>query len=473
MPPFGGMYRRGDPSQVPADRLHLGLNIRLANGELVSRPGLTQVGGTQEAACITGMFDIPDESTAIYIAELANGGVDTAGVKIATPFQIMNFNEDKVPPPDLNFWDGSVLPTKAIPEPWRIPVQTGALAGNCIKSLQRLNGRLITHDGAKFYEVTFSEDPPTATGTTSQLGFLLNTPREDAGFIFDASTVLGSSKVQSMATRPERTVDQQNADDEVFEVLYIGAQDGKIARWDGRTVELVHTSTAGGKMDIISWNLTGLVAAGDLGFAYQELIGDSWTEVTWPTGLGQGGANFHCNGLTEWVGEVVLAGDWDNEFGGGIYGAYLIRWTIAGGFNTIFVYPGAGSSRMRSPFTAPGLFGARLCVVSYEFVNGATKPPPESSRVDIKTYTDTFAGGGNRQIVDDTLDKEHDTGFVIPYAGGLMAFCRSGVSLTPDADRIYTFRTDGGGPITTLFDFGGGTDGQPVLDGSGYEAISL
>ena len=37
----------------------------------------------------------------------------------------------------------------------------------------------------------------------------------------------------------------------------------------------------------------------------------------------------------------------------------------------------------------------------------------------------------------------------------------------------YTFRTDAGGPITTLFDFGNGSDGQPVLDGSGYEAISL
>ncbi len=477
-PPFGGMYRRGDPSQVPVDRLHLGINIRLAS-ELVSRPGLAQVGGTQEDACITGMFDIADESVAIYIAELGNGGLDSDGVKIATPFQIMSFNEDKEAPPDLNFWDGSVVPTKAIPEPYRVPVQTGALAGTCIRSFQRLNGRILTHDGTKFYDVTFSEDAPTLTGENAQ-----NTPREDSAFVFDASTVLGSSTIQSMCVRPERFIDQQNEEAEVFEVLYIGAKDGKIARWDGRTVELVHTSSAGGKMDIISWSLTGLVAAGDTGFAYQQTIGSAWTEVTWPTGLGEAGPNFNCNGLAEWSGEIAFMGDWHNEFGGGIYGAWALRWSLTGGFNVLYDWtPLDTGSRLRSPFVsiAPSFVGTgnslRLCALKYEFQNGATQTPPLSADCKLWTWKTDWSTGRTSPLVDVIPTIEHDTGFAIPYGNGVLVFTRSGLGGDPDKDRMILVEfpgdPDDNDNMRYLYEWDEGSDGNPPLDGSGYEAISL
>ena len=477
MPAFGGMYRRGDPSQVPVDRLHLGINIRLSGGEVASRRGLTQVLGTQEAACITGMFDVADESVAVYIAELANGGLDSAGVKIASPFQIMSFNDDKPAPPDLNFWDGSVVPTKAIPEPWRVPVQTGALAGNCIRSLQRLNGRILTHDGAKFYDVTFSEDPPTQTGQGAG-----NTARNDAAFLFDASTVLGSSTIQSMCIRPERAVDQQNAEAETFEVLYIGAKDGKIARWDGRTVELVHTSSSGGKIDIISWSLTGLVACGDLGFAYQARIGDSWTEVTWPTGLGEGGPNFNCNGLAEWMGEIAFMGDWHNEFGGGIYGAWALRWSLTGGFNVIYDWtPLDNGSRLRSPVVAiaASFDTLRLNALKYSFQNGTVTPPPLSASCDLWSFDETWQWHGGTQIAYQIPTIEHDVGFAIPFGRGVLVLTRAGAFGEGNKDRIILVEfpgdQDNNRPdrMWYLYEWDEGSDGNPPLDGSGYEAISL
>ena len=429
LPPFGGMYRRGDPAQIPSHRLHLGVNIRLANGEVGNRPGLTPVEGQSQQACITGIFEIDDFAVAIYINMLGDAGVDPPG---ASPWRIIGFNEEKTPPVQ-NYWDEVATGyTKVEPRVWR---RNGVDAFN---AFQRFNDSLLIANGKAVHEVGFSEDDGVPR---MDLTLLCELPASAAGDIY------------STCVRSERLDNLQTGEAAERDVLYLGCAGGEVWRYDGTTLELVHTLTSGGPMQILTWKGMGLVAAGDNagGFCYQAQPGYSWTDQSW-------GRSFWCNGLCEFLGEVVFVGDWDDEGGWGKWGAYALRWAGSGS-PTVFeskvpLSSGDSEYRFRTPVVAAGA----LHWLYYQ--DDSNEPEKQSPH--IARYTGWATG-------DLEWGAPGYLRFFIPYRGALLAYKhhQPGNGLADLDHKILLIHSGSSFSCTTLYTWP--TDTQ--LDGTGYEAI--
>lgn len=79
IPILGGIFRAGDPATIPQHKLHMGVNIRITPGGMITRPGLDDVYNTGVAECITGLTsDGEDLSTVLLYPGAPQGQVDVA-----------------------------------------------------------------------------------------------------------------------------------------------------------------------------------------------------------------------------------------------------------------------------------------------------------------------------------------------------------------------------------------------------------
>jgi hypothetical protein len=437
IPALGGMYRRGDPSQVPVHRLHLGVNIRLADGEMGSRPGLTLVEGTTEAACIMGIFEIEDFSVGVYINGL---GVDTVVGGAPSPYNVVGFNEEKVPVWQ-NYWDEGTL-TKKQPSPWRItnpPAETPIGApGDAFNTFQPFNDTLLIVNGLDVYQAEFSEDNAA--------------PRMDLTLLFSLAS---GNAIKSTCVRRERVDDPQTGDEFDKDVLYMGCEGGKIWRYDGTIFELVKTLASGGSMQIITWNGTGLVAAGDsaAGFTYQEQPGFAWVDQAW-------GQAFNCNGLCEFVGEVVFVGD---AYAAGFFSGYALHWDGSGA-PTLFASDLAGGAfghRYRTPVVAGG-------ALHWLHARGENGTPD----VRIARWTDFSTGSNNWLDIGQTGDARDVIGFFIPFAGAML-FLQNRPDIAAPWVEGYSIVLVFSGSSPTYDIVYTWTLAAAELEGNGYEAIPI
>lgn len=450
MPAIGGMYRRGDPSQIPPHRLHLGVNIRLADGETGSRPGLARVvdDEAESGACITGIFEIEDSAVALYITQLADGGV-SAGVPLVSTFRILGFNEEKTPV-SQNYWDVDSTFAKKTPSPWRT-----TNAADCFNTFQPFNDVLLVANGQDVYQAEFSEDE--------------NLPRLDLSHLFTLPAA-ATGDISSTCTRRERVDDPQTGSEFDKDVLYMGCEGGQIWRYDGTTVELVHTLASGGRMQVISWRGSGLVAAGDSagGFSYQEQPGFAWVNEVW-------GQTFNCNGLCEFLGEVVFVGDNFGVVFAGKWAAYAMHWDGSPGAPTVFASALPSSingidSRYRSPVVSAG------AVHWLKFhVEGGDPPHDSEGNIarfeDFTTGTDEWASIG----LAGSVAEEGVPGFFIPYAGAMALFVRNeGPALAwPTGDNIVLVNSATVANFDPIYNWPLVGGQRPLQPGQGYEAIPL
>jgi hypothetical protein len=423
------MYRRGDPAQIPPDRLHSGVNIRLANGEMGSRSGLAYVEGTQEDACITGIFEIDDRAVGIYLTKIAAD----------TDHRILSFNEEKSPS-TTQFWDQTVLGETREPTPYRDLVGTSNYS---FRSFQRFRGAILFASNAGIFELDFSEDDN-------------GTARMDATLVIQtglAGSVVGS--VTSMCVRRERLDDPQTGDELENDVLYIGTTDGKIYRYDGSAVELVHTLSATGPVDLLTYAGSWVIAAGDNGdgFAYQDAPGATWTNVAW-------GLTFECNGMCEWLGEVIFVGN-DNTANK----ANVLRWAGSGS-PTSFFTPSRTFVDCRSPVVAAGAL--------HWVLKEPLDPQADhwfSRATDFSTITEQWFSPSFQQ------DFGMDITFVIPYRGAILFGIWGGELQTLHPSNYgYSINllTSGAVPNMDIVEFFPGTSSvNNPFSGDGYQAIPI
>lgn len=57
LPPFGGMFRSGDPATIPPHKHHLMINTRITPSGVISRPGLSEEFSTGIEECIVGITE--------------------------------------------------------------------------------------------------------------------------------------------------------------------------------------------------------------------------------------------------------------------------------------------------------------------------------------------------------------------------------------------------------------------------------
>jgi hypothetical protein len=447
MPPIGGMYRRGDPSQIPPHRLHLGVNIRLADNDAGDRPGLVQVTGNAEGACITGIFEIEDLAVAIYITQLADGGL-VSGTPQISDHRILAFNEER-DPVSRNYWDAAATFAKKAPSPWRTEN-----AGDCFNTFQPFNDTLLIANGQDVYQAEFSEDDGLA--------------RLDLSHLFTLPAA-ATGNVVSTCTRRERVDDAQTGSDFDKDVLYMGCEGGQIFRYDGTTIELVHTLASGGRMQIISWRGVGLVAAGDsaAGFSYQEQPGFAWANQVW-------GQAFNCNGLCEFLGDIVFVGDTDGVVFAGKWAAYALHWDGSGA-PVVFASDEPSSeagidTRYRSPVVSAG-------AVHWLNFNGENLEPPDNSDGFIARFEDFTIGDKEWAAIGLTgnVADEEAPGFFIPYAGAMLLFSRNAgpAAIWPEGDNIILVFSGSVVNFDPVYNWPR-EDGQRALQpGQGYEAIPL
>ena len=441
-PPFGGMYRRGDPAQIPPNRIHLGINIRLANGETASRPGLVYVEGVEESACITGIFEIDDRAVGVYITNLAYFYPNVAAG--TSPFRITGFNEEKTPN-IVSYWDSGNLGEKRKPTAYR-DVVAASPQTRAFRSFQRFrNTTLCTAQhgsgtGGGIYELAFSEDDNGVS-------------RMDAALLLpmDGGT---DGWLTSMCIRRERLDDPQTGDEVEDDVLYIGTSTGKIFKYDGITKELVHTLSASGAVDLLTYAGTWIIAAGANGdgFAYQERPGTSFTNQAW-------GLTFECNGMCEWLGEVIFAGN-DNTANK----ANVLRWSGTGA-PTSFFTPSRTYNDCRSPVVAGG---ALHWVLMEPLDPGADHW--FSRATDFSTITEQWYKIAAQQ------DYDFDVGFAIPYRGAILYLLWGGeLSGHPSATGLsIDLLTSGSVPNNDIVAFfAGDLSDLKYFEGNGYEAIPI
>lgn len=455
IPAIGGMYRRGDPTQIPPHRLHLGVNIRLADGETGSRDGLAHVEGEQEDACITGIFEIEDFSVGAYITELADGGLqEGTGLQQDTDFHILAFNEEK-DPVSRNYWDddSGAFP-KVVPGPWRISQPTTT---DCFQTFQRMNDLLLIANQRKVYQAEFSED--------EQL------PRMDLTQLFEIVEATGY--ISSMCVRRERVDDAQTGSAFDKDVLYLGCDYGEVWRYDGTTVELVHTLTSGGRMQIICYGGIGLCAAGDsaAGFSYQEQAGFAWADQAW-------GQDFNCNGLCEFLGEVVFVGDRTDGLDNWIGDA--LHWDLTASAPTNFASEGVFSAlgnhaRFRNPVVAGGALHWLVHIAE-------SLIPPAGCEVHIARWEDFAVGDdfwadiGQPSLQAGSFGTIDDYGFFVPFAGGILFLMHSnhtGDTSAPTGQSIVLCFTGVMAQFDVIYNWPGDAIGNARLKGLGYEAIQL
>lgn len=451
LPGFRGMYRRGDPVLIGPNQFHLLVNGRLGEGDIRSRPGMTEIeDGTKgdtdyEESCITGIFEIDDFGVAVLITQY--GGALGAGLGADADWQIIAFNEEKNPP-TIAYWDALTVGPKQPPVPYRVEAAAGSLP---LHTFRYYNGRLLAWSDTNVYEITFSEE---------------DEPRMDVALLF---TVPGVNYICSGCTRRERVDDQQTGDDFEQDVLYLGCDGGQIIRYDGNAIEVVHTLADASPAHVISYWGAGLVAAGDGGFSWQEQSTFAWNDETW------GLASFKCNGLCEWNGEVVFVGDYDT--GGGLSGR-AFHWDGSAGSPTSFLNlpagtPGLGvTHRLR----APGIAGGRLHFLHYQ--GEVSNPVIDGGEVYVASF-ETFASGdeywfkaGN--VTGTTVGK--DAGFFIEFGGAMLLLFPNGGQANQfgAAPNICIVQIFGGAfpGFNTIYDFAP-IGGNPAFDYFGYEAVSI
>jgi len=433
IPAIGGMYRRGDPSQIPPHRLHLGVNIRLADGETGSRPGLTRVvdDEAEGGACVTGIFEIEDSAVGLYITKFAT----------AVPFAIMAFNEEKTPP-EADFWDEDATLEKASPSPWRDDLNLtaiGAGVADAFNTFQRVDERMVIANGASVYEAEFSEDD--------------GLPRLDISHLFTLPAT-ATGNIASTCVRRERVDDPRTGDEFDKDVLYMGTED-QVWRYDGTTVELVHTLTNGGPMQVISYHGAGLVAAGSAaaGFSYQEQPGFAWADQAW-------GLAFVCNGLCEFAGQVCFVGRVDSG-GGFLDDGTALRWTGAG---APIVFQQQVAAAFYSEYRSPIVVGGALHWLHYSGESGGGTTYAIARFTDYATGASIWAGIG---VVTGDMDRSQ-FGFFIPYAGRMLLYSKlEGPGAAWPAGDNLMFIESG---VSATFEF---VYAFPEAVGSGYEALPL
>lgn len=441
MPVIGGMYRRGDPAQIPAHRLHLGVNSRFEEDSVIERPGLTPVEGVADGACITGIFETDERGVGLYITECALGLL-VAGVPTPSDNLVMRFNEEATPV-ELNFWSGAGGIGKSTPSPWRKasgnPPAWGA-PDACFNSLQRMNGKTIAINGPTVYEVTFAEEDGAG--------------RVDITKLFEIPASAGVN-VTSTCTRRERVDDAQTGGQFDRDVLYMGCEEGEVWRWDGVTLDKMATVVDGGHMQVLNVG-SAIVAVGDPigGGVCQSQPGFPWDPFS---------ISFDCHGMVEWRGKAIMVGDnGDDAFAGKFSPGDVSVATFVTG-----TFPGH-DWRFRSPVVAAGNL--------YFLVNTAEHGAALSERTSsIAEYTSDLGVGSLTWVdIGSNPNGIPDPGFFISYRGSLLLFR----TLLNPADQSSTTQqileiTPVSGGIDVVYEWPLISGEQQLQPGTAYEAIPL
>ena len=297
---FKGMNRNQDPAGMPANAHHLLVNVRMAGGEILERPGSTLEFDSLSASCITGLLEtgIGTPSAAlwtynewyyrdgsIYEGYYSAIDVDRPISLPLSPLAVIFSNQGAAPP---------LSPTTILPG--KVEVEKNShVPSNRVTGAFLFQNQVVELKSFSLNQIT-----------DVKRGLDLNLATGKLQLIQDIQVPAGAAAVPD--GDGDRVVRKEfgaspGETDELRDVLYVPTgTGGKLLRYDGVTVSEIQCGAATDQFTTMCVVLgQGLCAIGPTEIAYQANPDASWV-VT---------AHSYSNGAfdaAEWNGQVYFCG---------------------------------------------------------------------------------------------------------------------------------------------------------------------